>query len=195
MEESGFVPRIDDYLGRLNATIKTLDKKQIDAVIRALLKVYDCEGTVYIFGNGGSAATASHCVCDFNKGISEKQEKKFHFVCLSDNTATMMAIANDNGYDLIFRQQLEGKLGKDDLVFAISGSGNSKNVISAVEYAKSIGTKVISMTGYDGGKLLKMSDYPIHANINDMQIAEDVHMIMCHLLASTIAKHLGHPMC
>ena len=187
--------RIDEYLEKVSETIEKIDRKDIQNVIDALLEVREKNGTVYIFGNGGSAATASHCVCDFNKGISCNLEKKFRFFCLSDNTATMTAIANDIGYDEIFREQLKGRIGKDDAVFAISGSGNSKNVINAVEYAKEQGAKVISLTGYDGGKLLKMSDHPIHADVNDMQIAEDVHMMMCHLLASTIAKHLGHPMC
>lgn len=186
---------IDDYLKRVSDTIEDIDKKAIHKVIEALLEARDNDGIVYIFGNGGSAATASHCVCDFNKGISSNLNKKFRFVCLSDNTATMTAIANDHGYEEIFRKQLEGRLKKDDLVFAISGSGNSKNVINAVEYAKGQGVKIISLTGYDGGKLLKLSDYPIHAEIDDMQIAEDIHMMVCHLLASTIAKHLGHPMC
>ena len=187
--------KIDNYLEKLSKTIDMIDRKDIQDVIDALLDIREKNGTVYIFGNGGSAATASHCVCDFNKGISCNLDEKFRFVCLSDNTATMTAIANDIGYDEIFREQLKGRIGKDDAVFAISGSGNSKNVINAVKYAKEQGAKVISLTGYDGGKLLKMSDYPIHANVNDMQIAEDVHMMMCHLLASTIAKHLGHPMC
>ena len=187
--------KIDDYLERLSKTVDKINRKDIQNVIDALLEVREKDGTVYIFGNGGSATTASHCVCDFNKGISSNLDKKFHFICLSDNTATMMAIANDIGYDEIFRGQLKGRIGKNDAVFAISGSGNSKNVINAAEYAKKQGAKVISLTGYDGGKLLKISDYPIHANVNDMQIAEDIHMMMCHLLASTIARHLGHPMC
>ena len=195
MKESGLMPKIDDYLDRLKNTLNEVEPSQIEDVINVLLEVYEQENNVYIFGNGGSAATASHCVCDFNKGISEKQKKKFHFICLSDNTATIMAIANDIGYDQIFSKQLEGKIKKGDLIIAISGSGNSKNVLVAVEYAKQNGAKIVSMTGYDGGKLLKLSDYPIHANINDMQISEDVHMIMCHLIASTIAKHLGQPMC
>lgn len=187
--------KIDEYLEKFSKTIDRIDRKDIQNAIDALLEVREKGGTVYIFGNGGSAATASHCVCDFNKGISCNLDKKFRFVCLSDNTATMTAIANDIGYDEIFREQLKGRIGKNDAVFAISGSGNSKNVINAVEYAKGQGAKIISLTGYDGGKLLKMSDCPIHADINDMQIAEDVHMMTCHLLASTIAKHLGHPMC
>lgn len=186
---------VNDYLARLADTIEKIDKDSIRKVIDVLLETREKEGRIFIFGNGGSAATASHYVCDFNKGVSIDLDNKFDFICLSDNTATMMAIANDIGYDFVFSKQLEGRLKKNDVIIAISGSGNSKNVIKAVEYAKENGNKVISLTGYNGGKLLQMADYPIHANINDMQIVEDVHMIMCHLMASTIAKELGHPMC
>ena len=107
----------------------------------------------------------------------------------------MMAIANDCGYENVFSIQLEGKLNEGDVIFAISGSGNSINVIKAVKYAKEKGNAIISLTGYDGGELLKLSDYPIHVNVNDMQVTEDIHMMLCHLMSSTIAKILGHPMC
>lgn len=195
MEEVDFTPKIDDYLDRLKKTLDSVDRGQINNVINILLETYENEKTIYIFGNGGSASTASHYVCDFNKGVSIHTPKKFRFICLNDNTATITAIANDCGYENIFSLQLENKINKNDLIFAISGSGNSKNVIKAVEYAKSNGNKIISLTGYDGGKLLELSDYPIHVNINDMQIAEDVHMILCHMISSTIAKKFGHPMC
>ncbi len=186
---------VDDYLKLLSETIDKIDRNCLNEAIDALLKVRDEEGTVYIFGNGGSAATASHCVCDFNKGISLNLSKKFHFVCLSDNTSTVTAIANDIGYDEIFRLQLKDRLKKNDLIFAISGSGNSKNVVNAAEYAKEQGVKVLSLTGYGGGKLLKLSDYPIHINVDNMQIAEDAHMMVCHLMASVIARRLGNHMC
>ena len=186
---------VNDYLARLADTVEKIDKDSIRKVIDVLLETREKGGRIFIFGNGGSAATASHYVCDFNKGVSIDLDKKFDFVCLSDNTATMMAIANDIGYDYVFSKQLEGRLRKGDVIIAISGSGNSKNVIKAVEYAKKNGNKIISLTGYNGGRLLQLADYSIHADINDMQIAEDVHMIMCHLMASTIAKELGHPMC
>ena len=195
MEDVDFIPRIDDYMGRLKQTFDALDRDQINNVMNVLLRVYENENTIYIFGNGGSASTASHYVCDFNKGVSIKLTKKFRFVCLNDNIATVMAIANDCGYENVFSMQLEGKLKEGDVVFAISGSGNSKNVIKAVEYAKSQGNEVISLIGYSGGKLLELSDYPIHAKINDMQIAEDVHMMLCHMMSSIIAKRFGHPMC
>lgn len=195
MDDVDFTSKIDEYAGRLKTVFDSLDREQINDVINVLLRAYEAEKTIYIFGNGGSASTASHYVCDFNKGVSVKLEKKYRFICLNDNVATVMAIANDCGYENVFSMQLEGKLEKGDIVFAISGSGNSKNVIKAVEYAKEQGNEIISLTGYDGGKLLKLSDHPIHVNVNDMQIAEDIHMIICHLISSTIAKRFGHPMC
>ena len=195
MSDIDFIPNIDDYTDRLKKEFDSLDRNQINDVMNTLLKAYENENTIYIFGNGGSASTASHYVCDFNKGVSIKLKKKFRFVCLNDNTATVMAIANDCGYENVFYMQLEGKMKKGDVVFAISGSGNSKNVIKAVEYAKEQGNDIISLTGYNGGKLLQLSDHPIHVNVNDMQITEDVHMMLCHMISSILAKKFGYPMC
>lgn len=172
---------------------EVLSKLDIDAINDALNELNSClerEGTIYIFGNGGSSATASHFQNDFNKGISEWTEKKFRFNCLNDNFATVMAIANDIGFDEVFRFQLKGKLKKEDLVMAISGSGNSKNVLNAVEYAKEIGTKIIGLTGYEGGKLKQMSDISLHVPIKSMQITEDVHMIYDHVMMSMLYKYI-----
>ena len=102
-----------------------------------------------------------------------------------------MAIANDISYDEIFRFQLENRLTANDLIVAISGSGNSQNVLNAVEYAKSIGTKVIGITGYSGGKLMEMSDYKMHVNIDDMQIVEDIHMMFDHMLLRVFEEVLN----
>ncbi len=195
MDKVDYSQEINGYLNRLKEAYDSLDRTQISNVMNALTEAYEAGKTIYIFGNGGSSATASHYVCDFNKGVSIHLDKKFRFICLNDNVPTVMAIANDCGFENIFSMQLEGKLQPGDLLFAISGSGNSKNVVKAVEYGRSKGNKVISLTGYDGGKLLKLSDYPIHVNIDNMQIAEDVHMMVCHLIASIIATKWGHPMC
>lgn len=175
---------ISAYLEKEIETLRALDRGEIERALHLLSDALEREASVYIFGNGGSAATASHFQNDFNKGISEHTEKKFRFQCLSDNFATVTAIANDISYDEIFRFQLRGRLKADDLVIAISGSGNSKNVINAVEYAKEQGCKVIGLTGYDGGKLMPLSDVAMHVPINSMQITEDIHMIFDHLMMS-----------
>lgn len=195
MDYQTFDKDIENYSIRLQSAIQALDKNQINTFMNALLEAYEAGNNIFIFGNGGSSATASHYVVDFNKGVLMHLDKKFKFICLNDNVPSLMAIANDCGFENVFSMQLEGRLQKGDIIIAISGSGNSKNVIKAVEYAKSQGNKVLSLTGYSGGKLLQLSDVPIHANINDMQIAEDIHMMLCHMISSTIARKYGHPMC
>lgn len=173
---------IKSYFDREIEVIKRLNIEDINAAVQAIWAAYEREATIYIFGNGGSAATASHYVCDFNKGISEKKEKKFNFVCLNDNYPMMMAVANDISYDEVFRFPLINKLKPTDLVIGISGSGNSKNVIRAVEYAKEIGTPVVGITGYHGGKLKELADYHMDVMEDDMQISEDLHMIFDHMM-------------
>lgn len=181
---------IKTYIDREISVLQELDINQINEVLNVLEQTLLFENTVYIFGNGGSAATASHFQNDFNKGISEHTEKKFRFQCLNDNVATIMAIANDIGYEEVFRFQLTGKLKKGDVVIAISGSGNSANVLRAVEYAKENGAAVIGLTGYEGGKLKELCDYSLHAPIQSMQITEDVHMFFDHLMMSIFYKSL-----
>ena len=181
---------IKDYIRLEREVLNNLDIDAINDVLNLLEEVREKDGTVYIMGNGGSSATASHFVNDFGKGVSEYIEKKFRFVCLNDNVPTVMAIANDIGFDEIFRFQLKNKLGPNDIVIAISGSGNSKNVINAVLYAIEKGNKVVGLTGYSGGKLKELSDINLHVPINSMQITEDVHMIFDHLMMSIFYRDL-----
>lgn len=183
-----YLEEITEYISKEIEILKKLNKEEINKCIEVLVEIYKKDGNIYIFGNGGSAATASHFVCDFFKGVSEKLDKKFKFICLNDNTAMITAIANDIGYDYIFEFQLEGVLKENDLVIAISGSGNSINVIRAIDYAKKQGITTVGLTGYDGGKLIKLVDYSVHAPINNMQIAEDIHMILNHMMMSILSE-------
>lgn len=182
--------QIKDYISLEIETLKKLDVDAIDSAMQLIMEAYHNKKRIYIFGNGGSSATASHYQNDFNKGISEYIDTKFNFTCLNDNVATLMAIANDIGFEEVFRFQLINKLEEDDLIIAISGSGNSKNVINAVEYAKEQGNKIIGMTGYDGGKLKQLSDVSLHVDVMSMQVTEDVHMIFDHLIMSIFYKTL-----
>lgn len=179
---------ISRYLELEVETIRALDVDAITQVLCLLEQTLEAEKTVYIFGNGGSAATASHFQNDFNKGLSEHTEKKFRFQCLNDNVATLMAIANDIGYEDVFRFQLDGRLEDGDVVIAISGSGNSPNVLRAVEYAKELGNTVVGITGYGGGRLRELCDLSLHAPVNSMQMSEDIHMIFDHLMMSVLYK-------
>ena len=188
MDTTGYIA---DYIALEKKTLDALNVDDIRNVLDLFMEAYKSEGTIYVFGNGGSASTASHMANDFNKGISEYVEKKFRLICLNDNIATLMAIANDIGYDEVFRFQLKNKLKPNDLVVGISGSGNSKNVLYAIEYAKERHVKTLGICGYDGGKLKQTADAIFHVAVPNMQIVEDVHMILNHLLMNVINRVLG----
>ena len=181
---------IRDYLRIEAETLKKLDVNEISRAINVLQDALVNERPVYIFGNGGSGSTASHFAGDFNKGVSEGLEKVFRFQCLNDNIPTMMAVANDFDYSEVFVYQLRGRLRAGDVVMAISGSGNSKNVIKAVEYARSVGATVIGLTGYSGGKLRGLSDVQLHVPVNSMQVLEDIHLVFDHLMMSVLCERL-----
>ncbi len=182
---------INNYLTRLQDTISNLDRSEIENFINLLLRKRDEGKQIFIMGNGGSASTASHFYCDYNKGLSYQYEKKFKFICLNDNIPSMLAYANDVNYEDIFVEQLKNLLNEGDVVIALSGSGNSKNVVKAVEYANLNKAITVALTGFDGGILKKITKYSINANVNNMQLSEDIHMIMCHLAYYVIEKTLN----
>ena len=186
-----FTQKIKNYYNTLITVLNSLDMDELNETMNVLLDAYQNERQVFICGNGGSAATASHFQNDFNKGVCYDLPKKFHFRCLNDNLATMMAIANDDSYDKVFSKQLEGNITSNDLLIAISGSGNSKNIVEACNEAKKAGAKIIGISGYDGGKLYKMSDYHMHCDIKNMQIVEDVHMTFDHMMMSIFCELLN----
>lgn len=188
-----FTKAMAEYLESEAKAVQSLDLDELNMAVNAILDARNRGGTIYTMGNGGSAATASHMVCDFAKGASEcLMGKKFRFECLCDNTPIVMAIANDICYEDVFVFQLQGKLQPGDLVIGISGSGNSENVLRAVRYAKEMGVPVIGMTGYSGGALREIADYSMHVNINDMQIAEDLHMMFDHMLLRVLDLCVEH---
>ena len=185
-----YIKEIEDYIALEIEVLKLLDTEQIDAALKLLDETRKRKGRIYICGNGGSAATASHFQNDFNKGVSEYLDVPFRFHCLNDNMATIMAIANDIGYEEVFRFQLRGVLEPGDVLVAISGSGNSVNVLNAANYAREQGNQVIGVTGYDGGKLKKLSSVSLHVPVRSMQITEDVHMMFDHLMMSVFYRAL-----
>lgn len=181
---------IAEYIELEREVLSKLDVDALNEAMQLIEEAYRNRKKVYIFGNGGSSATASHYQNDFNKGLSENLETKFEFVCLNNDTATLMAIANDMGFEEVFRYQLQGRIREGDLVIALSGSGNSVNIMNAVRYAKEQGNKVIGLTGIKGGKLMEEADVSLHVPVNSMQVTEDVHMIFDHLMVSVFYKHL-----
>lgn len=173
---------ISAYFNRLKETIDKINVDDLNQVMNVLEQAREEGRQVFVMGNGGSAATASHYVCDFNKGISYGKEKMYKMICLNDNVPTMMAYANDIAYDEVFVGPLRNFFQPGDVVIGISGSGNSGNVVKALEWATAHGAKTIGLTGYDGGKVKQMAQYNVHIPINDMQITEDLHMVLDHCM-------------
>jgi D-sedoheptulose 7-phosphate isomerase len=183
-----YIDEISAYLEKLKRTIDLISKEDVNQLMNILVKAKDEGKSVYVMGNGGSAATASHYCCDFNKGISYGCDKMFKFVCLNDNIPTMMAYANDLGWEEIFVGPLRNFLQKGDIVIGISGSGNSNNVVKALEYANENGGFTIGLTGYSGGKVKQLCKHNVHIPIDDMQITEDLHLVLDHCIMSILYK-------
>ncbi|MGE0384270.1 MAG: SIS domain-containing protein [Gammaproteobacteria bacterium] len=168
------------YLERLQAAIARLQHEQIEAIVDRLLDAWREDRKVFIFGNGGSAATASHFACDLGKGTIHPGTKRFRVISLSDAIPTMTAWANDADYSEVFVQQLANLLDPGDLVIGISGSGNSPNVLKAVEYGRRHGAHTIALTGFAGGKLKDIAAQSLIVPAECIQIVEDVHMAIEH---------------
>ncbi len=173
---------MENYFSELKSVIDNLDRNEIETFINVMLNARNNGKNIYIMGNGGSGATASHFCCDFNKGMSYTKDKKFKMICLNDNVSTMLAYSNDVGYDFVFVEQLKNFVKEGDIVIGISGSGNSKNVLNAIDYANKKGAITIGLTGYNGGVLKQITKYSVNANVNNMQITEDIHMMLCHMI-------------
>lgn len=180
-----------DYLNELKDLLNIFPHDRFEEIGRTILDAYHNEKHIFIMGNGGSGSTASHFVCDINKGSCLDLEKKFKVICLNDNMPSILAYANDLSYDKVFVEPLKNFLRSEDIVIGISGSGNSKNVIEAISYAKKKGAKTIGLSGFDGGKLAQLVDIPFVADINDMQKVEDVHMIVVHMLMQYLCRTLN----
>ena len=192
MEEFEFEKEfINGYIDSIIEVLDRLRKEQMDALIRVIeiiRKAREEDKTVFIMGNGGSAATSSHFVSDLAKGTIVEGQGRFRAIALTDNIPLITAWSNDSDYSDIFLEQLKNLLRPGDVVIGISGSGNSKNVLKAVEYARENGAVTIGFVGYDGGKLKDMVDTYILADIHYMQKAEDIHMLLEHMLTSAIRE-------
>ena len=171
-----------NYLGKLSQLLTTIDHQQIDHAIGIIHKVWQDGRQIITLGNGGSSMTALHMINDWNKSIFMASKKPFRGRSLVDNIGLIMSYGNDVSFQDIFIEQLKNILQPQDLVIAISGSGNSENVIRAVNYANENGGVTLGLCGYNGGKLKQIVQHVVWANVNDMQLCEDVHAIFGHIV-------------
>ena len=178
------------YIDLVKSTLDALDPNALDALVEAFHTTYEKGGNIYTMGNGGSGASASHAAGDFLKGASYGLDKRFKMICLNDNLPSMMAIANDIGWESIFVEPLKNFLSEDDLVIGISGSGNSKNVVNALEYANANGATTVAMSGFKGGKISQIASINVHSPVMDMEVTEDVHMVIFNIVKKQMMARL-----
>ncbi len=179
----------EHYFGKLSTLLNTIDRDQIDNGISVINDAWRRGSQVITLGNGGSSMTALHFITDWNKSVYMSSKVPFRGRTLVDNMGLLMAYGNDTSFQDIFIEQLKNILQPDDLVIAISGSGNSENVIRAVDYANDNGAVTLGLCGYDGGKLKQKARHVVWANVNDMQLCEDVHAIFGHIVMQKLCGY------
>jgi D-sedoheptulose 7-phosphate isomerase len=182
-----------EYFEMYHHVVAHLPHGAIEQAIGELLRAYEDGKSVFIFGNGGSASLASHFACDLSKGtvIGNNGHKRFRVMALTDNVPLMTAWANDSCYDRIFAEQLQNFVAPGDVAFAISGSGNSPNVLQALETARSAQAATVGLTGFAGGKMKNLCDVCVILPSDNMQIIEDFHLSVTHAVFSVIRRRIS----
>ena len=186
---------INNYINTVTESFGKLNRDEILKFVDILADAYKNERFIFVIGNGGSAANASHFAQDLAKGTktSNDQRKRLKALSLTDNLPFVTAQGNDEGYDSIFAEQLKTYGKKGDILIAISGSGNSPNIIKAVDWANSEGITTIGITGFDGGKLKQMAKHSVNVSLNDMCTSETIHSFIFHYVILELRERLKNP--
>lgn len=180
---------VKNYIDEHNNILSKMDEQEIEKIVSIIYSVYMNGKKIITCGNGGSASTASHMITDWNKMTTMATGKKLYGFSLTDNIGLITAYANDTNYENVFKGQLESIMDKGDCLVAISGSGQSKNVINAVEYANKIGGLTVGILGFEGGQLKNITKNSVVVPSNDMQICEDVHLMICHMVMKKLCNY------
>jgi D-sedoheptulose 7-phosphate isomerase len=176
------------YLEELHGAMQAVSPAQVQAVVEMLREARARGATIFFCGNGGSASTATHCACDLGKNTIHPQFGRFRTVALNDNVALFSAWANDDGYERAFVEQAQNLMRPGDVLVAISGSGNSPNVLLVAEHARNLGCTVVGLIGFQGGKLRDMCDLALIVPGRTIEQAEDGHLILNHAICTTIRQ-------
>jgi D-sedoheptulose 7-phosphate isomerase len=177
---------VKPYFDTVIRAIAGMPIPAIDQVVGALIHAYEASRMIYLFGNGGSAALASHFACDLGKGAANGSAKRFKVLAFTDNVPLMTAWANDSRYEDIFAEQLTNFVRPDDVAFAISGSGRSPNILKALRVAREAGAFTIGLTGFQGGEMKDLCDLCVIIPSDNMQIIEDLHLSVTHAVFTAI---------
>lgn len=183
---------IRHYFSAVQALLNDIPFDAVDAVVDLLAQAAHAGHTVYICGNGGSAATATHMACDLAKRPVVPGQPRLRVIALTDNTALMTALSNDTSYDEVFAEQLRPLVRPGDIVIGISGSGNSRNVLNAMRVARDAHAATVGFCGYDGGQLKALVDCPVHVPSSTMAMVEDVHLMLEHAICEQLLARNLH---
>jgi D-sedoheptulose 7-phosphate isomerase len=189
----GAILDLKSYLDRVRLEIERLDLGPIHAMADLIHQAWESGRWVYVIGNGGSGANASHLCEDLAKCPLKdfENQKRLRIMSLTDNTPAIMAWANDTSYDRIFLEQLKTYAAPGDLLLAISGSGNSPNILKAVDWANANGMTTIGITGFSGGKLREIAHHDFHVDIHDMGVVESIHLVVFHWLIDDLYRRIS----
>jgi D-sedoheptulose 7-phosphate isomerase len=177
---------LENYINGLKGAIDKLELESINDLVDQIIITANQNGRIYICGNGGSASTASHFTVDIMKGVITNRSNFLDVTCLNDNIPIVTAFANDVSYEEVFSSQLIDRINQKDLLIVISGSGNSQNIINAVNIAIREESRVFGLLGFDGGRVGKLISHKIIIKSNNMQIIEDIHLSVVHMLLVTL---------
>lgn len=186
---TGFGPFARDYGQRLAAAVDALPLDAVEALAESLLACWRDKRQVFLFGNGGSAGNATHLANDYLYGISRMLGHALRVTALPANSSVLTCLANDEGYDGIFYRQLAVLAQPGDIAIAFSGSGNSPNIVKALEWCRTHGVQSFAVLGFSGGKAKALADVPIHVAVDDMQISEDLQLVVGHMLMQWLYQH------
>lgn len=185
---NNFAEFSQDYRNRLNKAIELIPTRNVSVLAEDIKSLWTSGKQLFIIGNGGSAGNAIHLANDFLYGVSRRLPPRIKANALPANSAVLTCLANDEGYENIFIEQLKTLVDENDMVLAFSGSGNSANITKALEWCKQNEIKTHAILGYSGGQAKSLCDNPIHIPIDDMQISEDLQLIIGHMIMQWLCK-------
>lgn len=192
MRSSDRITHAGSYFGLLTQSLSAVSAREVDKIAQILFQAYDQNGTVFIFGNGGSASSASHFACDLSKGtIQAGSRKRLRAVALTDNLSILTAWANDSDYEDVFAEQIRNLIQPNDIALAISCSGNSRNVLKALEVARAAGATTVGLGGFDGGQMKFLCDRCLIIPSENMQVIEDLHLSIAHCVFTLVRNRIA----
>lgn len=190
LAKSAMADALEAHISDVRRVLAQIPGEGMERVVEVILNAYDRGAHVYVVGNGGSAATASHFACDLSKATIVEGRRRLRVTSLTDNTALLTAWANDSCYEMVFAEQLRNLLDPGDVVIAISASGNSPNMLQAMRWARAFGATTVALVGFTGGSLRESADVAVHVPSHSYGVVEDCHLVLQHAITASMRSAL-----